>query len=170
MSVPLRVEQFVVMPTQSGDCFAAPVPKRVSRHVRKFVAISVISGVLSILALAAVGAMTLLHGLGGGPELCQVASSANTHMSSTVGSVRRANGYVTVVGTVENLAGAGASQVVAVVELTNSENHAVQVEKAMLPYSKVEAGHSSPFCVVVPDDAGAVGYRISFTRADGQAI
>lgn len=168
MSVPLRIEHSGVASPER--CHFTPRRRRISRPVRRMAGIGAISAALSILGLAGVGAVTLLHGLAGSSDLHLLNTGSSSGLSAVMGSAHRANGYVTVTGSVSNRSGRLASNVEAVVELIDAQNRTVQLDRSMVAFASVPSGNCAPFRVIIPDDSNATGYRLSFKHPDGREL
>jgi hypothetical protein len=80
------------------------------------------------------------------------------------------DGFLTVVGEVENASSSSFDNVEAVVELLDSEDHLVQVESALLELPNLNAGVRSPFSVHSRVNNGVTGYRIRFRTLLGHAL
>jgi hypothetical protein len=167
MSVPLRVEDAGTFEFNS----ALPLRRHyVSRPMRRIAGIGAIAGLLTVVGLAGVGAVTLINSITTNSNLTLVGDSSTAGLQAVAGTAHRAYGYVTVAGSVSNVGNHRASNIEAIVELLDSENRTVQLDKAMVQYAAVPAGDAAPFRVIVPDDASAVGYRLSFKHSDGRSI
>lgn len=167
MSVPLRI----AYPCGAEHNVPRPLRRRrVSRRARRLAGVAAISALLSVLGLAGFGAVTLLNGITSGSDLhlAGEGSSAGLHVASV--TARRAFGYVTVTGSVSNAGRSRASNVQAIVELVDSQNRPVQLDKAMVAFAAVPAGDSAPFRVMVRDDSSAKAFRLSFKHPDGRSI
>jgi hypothetical protein len=167
MSVPLRIEHISV------DERDVPRPlrhRRVSRRMRRLAGFGAISALLSVLGLAGVGALTLLNCITSTSNLQLVGSGSTGALHAVAGSAHRSYGYVTVSGSVSNTGSHRTSNVEAVVELIDSQNRTVQLDKSTVAVAGGQPGDTSPFRVIVQDDPSAVGYRLSFKHPDGRAI
>ena len=167
MSVPLRIEEVGIVE------FDAPQPlrrKRLSRRMRRLAGVGAIAALFSVLGLAGVGAVTLLNNITSSSDLRLVGNASTTSLHAVTGSAHRSYGYVTVSGSVYNVGGKRASNVEAIVELLDSENRTVQLDKAVVAFASVPSGDSAPFRVLVQDDKAATGYRLTFKHTDGRSI
>ncbi len=167
MSVPLRIEHATVAECKPQRPLRR---RRAPRRARQLAGIGAICGLLSVLGLAGVGAVTLLGGLTSHGDLKLVDNGTTSGLQAVAGTAHRAYGYVTVTGSVENTGNRGRSNVEAIVELIDSQNRTVQVDKSMVAFAAVPAGDSAPFRVMVQDDATATGYRLSFKHPNGRSI
>ena len=167
MSVPLRIEDVRVVECEMQRPLRR---RRVSRRMRRLAGVGTISVILSVLGLAGVGAVTLLNGITSASNLHLVGDASSAGLHAVAGSAHRAYGYVTVTGSVTNTGSRRTSNVEAIVELVDSENRTVQLDKAIVAFAAVPVGDAAPFRVIIPDDSNAIGYRLSFKHPDGRSI
>jgi hypothetical protein len=168
MSVPLRIEE--TAPAKSVLKPHYVRKRRISRRARRLIGVGALSATLSILCLAGYGAATIIHGLSAGRDLPLIGAGSANGLSAVMGSARRADGYVTVTGSVSNIGSDRKADIEAVVELVDSQNRTVQVDKSMVAFASVPSGQTAPFRVMIPDDTTATGYRLTFMHPDGRAI
>ena len=155
---------------QSAATSVPVVRKRSVRHVRKAASAAVTAVALLVLALAAVGAKTIISSIGGDAEIVCTGTSDTAGLQANVGSITRSSGYITVAGSVANHLNRQLPSVNAVLELMDRSGHIVGVEQAVVTYGALRAGESSPFSIMTSDAKGASQCRVSFRQADGSPI
>ena len=170
MSQPMRWEEVVPSPLSIPD--QTPNRRRKTTPATRILCAMVfLLSIFSILGLAGVGAVTVVHSFTATPDLNLVMDSV-PQKQVALGSVtvQRKLGYVTIAGSVSNQIKVPLQDVQAVVELLDSQNRTLTMESALIAFRLLPSKQTAPFRVEVPDDAHAVGYRLRFTKLDGSAL
>ena len=169
-NLPLRVEEFDHSESESVFHKRTASTRRISKKYRMFVMLAAVSGLMSVLCLASIGAVTLYHGVFGSAELRCMTSTSAAGLDANVGNVHRDCGYVTVTGSVANNLNMKAAGLEAVVELVDASNRTIAVDRSGIAFNSVAPGQTAPFSVMVRDNNSAVGYRVTLQHSDGRSI
>jgi hypothetical protein len=89
-------------------------------------------------------------------------------LSSFNGS--KAFGYITVFGQVKNVSEEPLDDVVAVVEYFTKSGQFVKSDSALIEYTPLLVGQTSPFEVVTSDNAAIADFKVSFRHLLGRPI
>ncbi len=167
MCVPIRIEMDSI---SDNSVFVQIASKQSVRPLRKAAGVALAAFALLVLGLAAVGAKTVMSSIGNAGDLRAASAPVTGALQASVGSISRADGYITVAGTVVNPLNRTTPTVNAVLEILDRSGKTIAVEESVIAYRSLHASESSPFTIMTPDAKEASQYRLSFRRPDGAMI